>query len=83
MFAACNNAVCIACLAEIKDSLIEICGFVWYSFRIQDLFTLGRFINALEDGLGVRVDMLTYDALRDSVHSVIETIDDEVVLYEG
>ena len=39
------------------------------------------FVNNLEDGLGVHVDVLTYDSLRDSLIS--NAINDEVVLYEG
>ena len=48
---------------------------------IRDLFWFGGFINALEDNLGVRVDVLTYDSLRDSL--IAEAVEDEVVLYEG
>jgi predicted nucleotidyltransferase len=38
------------------------------------------FINNLEDDLGVRVDVLTYDALKES--PIAEIVKDEVVLYE-
>jgi len=38
------------------------------------------FINNLEDDLGVRVDVLTYDSLKDSL--IADSICDEVVLYE-
>ena len=37
------------------------------------------FINSLEDNLGVNIDVLTYDSLKDSLLAV----KDEVVLYEG
>ncbi|MCL2004421.1 MAG: nucleotidyltransferase family protein [Oscillospiraceae bacterium] len=49
--------------------------------NIQDLFMLGGFINALEDTLGANVDVLTYDALKDSL--IADAVKDEVVLYEG
>ena len=49
--------------------------------RILDLFMLGGFINALQDNLGVRVDVLTYDSLRESL--IADSMGDEVVLYEG
>jgi len=39
------------------------------------------FINALEDNLGVHVDVMTYDSLRESL--VADSINDEVVLYNG
>ena len=39
------------------------------------------FINNLEDDLGVHVDVMTYDSLRDSL--IADAIEDEVVLYEG
>jgi predicted nucleotidyltransferase len=35
----------------------------------------------LEDDFGVRVDVITYDALKDSLIS--DAVKDEVVLYEG
>jgi len=49
--------------------------------KIQDLFVFSGFINALEDNFGVRVDVLTYDSLKDSL--IADAIEDEVVLYEG
>ena len=49
--------------------------------KIQDLFMLGGFINALEDSLGLNVDVLTYDALKNSLIS--DVIKDEIVLYEN
>jgi len=49
--------------------------------NILDLFMLGGFINALQDNFGVRVDVLTYDSLRESM--IADSIGDEVVLYEG
>ena len=39
------------------------------------------FINNLEAGLGISVDMLTYDSLKESL--IADVIRDEVVLYEG
>ena len=48
---------------------------------MQDLFMFCGFINALEDDLGVNVDVLTYDSLKDSL--IADAIEDEVVLYEG
>ena len=48
--------------------------------RIQGLEFFG-FINSLEDAFGIRVDVLTYASLRDSM--IAEAISDEVVLYEG
>jgi predicted nucleotidyltransferase len=38
------------------------------------------FINTLEDSLGVHVDVLTYDSLKDSLIS--DAVIDEVILYE-
>ena len=38
------------------------------------------FINNLEDELGVRVDVLTYDSLKESLIS--DAVIDEVILYE-
>jgi len=48
--------------------------------RIKGLEFFG-FINSLEDGLGVHVDVMTYDSLRESL--IASSIGDEVVLYEG
>jgi len=48
--------------------------------RIQGLEFFG-FINNLEDDLGVHVDVMTYDSLRDSL--IAYAIEDEVILYEG
>lgn len=48
--------------------------------EIQDLFLFCGFINSLEDNLGVHVDVLTYDALKDSLIS--DAVKDEVILYE-
>jgi len=48
--------------------------------EIQDLFVFGGFINALEDNLGIRVDVLTYDGLKKSL--IFDAVKDEVVLYE-
>ncbi|MDR2559058.1 MAG: nucleotidyltransferase family protein [Oscillospiraceae bacterium] len=48
--------------------------------EIQDLFALCGFINMLEDNLGVRVDVLTYEALKNSM--IPDAMKDEVVLYE-
>jgi len=48
--------------------------------EIKGLFEFCGFINMLEDNLGTRVDVLTYDSLKDSLIS--DAIDDEVVLYE-
>ena len=47
---------------------------------IQDLFALCGFINNLEDDLGIHVDVITYDSLKDSL--IAHAIKDEVVLYE-
>jgi len=47
--------------------------------KIQGLEFFG-FINSLEDDLGVHVDVMTYDALKDSL--IAYAIEDEVVLYE-
>ena len=38
------------------------------------------FVNNLEDDLGIHVDVLTYDSLKNSL--IADTIKDEVVLYE-
>ena len=48
--------------------------------KIQGLEFFG-FINNLEDDLGVHVDVMTYNSLRESLIS--DSICDEVVLYEG
>jgi len=48
--------------------------------RIKGLEFFG-FINSLEDDLGVHVDVMTYDSLRESF--IASSIGDEVVLYEG
>jgi predicted nucleotidyltransferase len=48
--------------------------------RIQGWEFFG-FVNDLEDDLGVRVDVLTYTSIKDSL--IADSIDDEVVLYEG
>ena len=48
--------------------------------EIQGLEFFG-FINSLEDDLGMHVDVMTYDSLRESLISY--AIEDEVVLYEG
>jgi len=48
--------------------------------KVRDLFTFLGFIHALEDDLGVHVDVLTYDSLQDSL--IADSVDDEVVLYE-
>jgi len=47
---------------------------------IQDLFVFCGFINSLEDSLGMQVDVLTYDSLKDSL--IANVMDEEVVLYE-
>ena len=39
------------------------------------------FVNNLEDDLGVHVDVMTYNSLRESL--IADSIGDEVVLYEG
>ena len=54
--------------------------FVIDKGKIKGLQFFG-FINNLEDDLGVKVDVLTYDTLRDSL--IAYAINDEVVLYEG
>ena len=48
--------------------------------RIRGLEFFG-FINNLEDELGVHVDVMTYDSLRESL--IAYAINDEVILYEG
>ena len=48
--------------------------------KIRGLAFFG-FINNLEDALGVRIDVLTYESLRDSL--IADAISDEVVIYEG
>ena len=48
--------------------------------KVQDLFVFCGFVNALEDDLGAHVDVVTYDALYDSLIS--DAAEDEVVLYE-
>ena len=48
--------------------------------KIQDLFVFCGFINTLEDDLGVSVDVLTYDSLKDSF--IADEVKDEVILYE-
>ena len=53
--------------------------FVIEKGKIQGLDFFG-FINNLEDELGVSVDVVTYQSLR---NSFIETVENEVVLYEG
>ena len=47
--------------------------------KIQGLEFFG-FINDLEDDFGLHVDVLTYDALKDSL--IADAVEDEVVLYE-
>jgi len=47
--------------------------------RIQGWEFFG-FINSLEDNLGTRVDVMTYDSLRDSL--IAGAVKNEVVLYE-
>ena len=49
--------------------------------NVQDLLTFCGFIHALEDDFGVHVDVVTYDALKDSL--IADAVKDEVVLYEG
>ena len=48
--------------------------------RIRGLEFFG-FINDLEDNLGIPIDVLTYDSLKESL--IADAIEDEVVLYEG
>jgi len=48
--------------------------------KVRDLYAFFGFIHALEDDLGVSVDVLTYDSLKDSLIS--DAIEDEVILYE-
>ena len=48
--------------------------------EIKGLFSFCGFVNSLEDDLGVPVDVLTYDALRDSL--IADAVKDEVILYE-
>ena len=48
--------------------------------KVRDLYSFFGFIHALEDDLGVHVDVLTYDSLRESLIS--DALEDEVVLYE-
>ena len=47
---------------------------------IRGLLQFCNFINDLEDALEVSVDILTYEALKDSLIS--DSIHDEVILYE-
>ena len=48
--------------------------------EIKDLFKFCGFINNLEDDLGVHVDVLTYDSLKDSF--IADVVKNEVILYE-
>jgi len=48
--------------------------------RIQGWEFFG-FISALEDDLGVHVDVLTYDSLKESF--IADSVGGEVVLYDG
>ena len=63
---------------EQKDS--SDIDFLIEKGAIQDLFVFCGFVNALEDILGVHVDVMTYDALKDSLIS--DAVKDEVILYE-
>ena len=47
--------------------------------KIEGLEFFG-FINNLEDDFGVHVDVITYDALKDSL--IDDVVEEEVVLYE-
>ncbi len=48
--------------------------------NLKGYFALCGFVNALEEGLGTHVDVLTYNALE---HSLIkDSMKDEVILYE-
>ena len=64
---------------EQKD--VSDIDFIIEKGDIRDLFVFCGFVNALEDNLGLRVDVLTYDALNDSYIS--DAVKDEVILYEG
>lgn len=54
--------------------------FLMEKGNVRDFFSYFGFIHALEDTLGVHVDVLTYDSLQDSLIS--DAVEDEVVLYE-
>jgi len=62
------------------QSLTSDVDFLIEKGKIRGLEFFG-FINDLEDDLGVHVDVLTYDSLKESL--IAEAIEDEVVLYEG
>jgi len=66
--------------ARGEQSLTSDVDFLIDKGRIRGLEFFG-FINDLEDDLGVHVDVLTYDSLKESL--IAEAIEDEVVLYEG
>lgn len=54
--------------------------FIIEKGNIQGLEFFG-FINNLEDVLGVHVDVVTYQSIKDSF--IEEALKDEVILYEG
>ena len=66
--------------ARGEQSLTSDVDFLIEKGKIRGLEFFG-FINDLEDDLGVHVDVLTYDSLKDSLIS--DALEDEVVLYEG
>ena len=46
----------------------------------EEMFAFFGFINTLEDNLGISVDVLTYNSLKDSF--IEDVVEDEVILYE-
>jgi hypothetical protein len=66
--------------ARGEHKLTSDIDFLIEKGRIRGLEFFG-FINDLEDDLGVHVDVLTYDSLKESL--IADAIEDEVVIYEG
>ena len=66
--------------ARGEQKITSDIDFIIEKGNIKGLEFFG-FINNLEDELGVRVDVLTYNSLKDSFF-IEDVIEDEVVLYE-
>ena len=66
--------------ARGEHTLSSDIDFLVEKGNIRGLAFFG-FINNLEEALGVHIDVLTYDSLRDSL--IADAISDEVVIYEG
>ena len=49
--------------------------------EVRDYYVFYGFVHALEDDLGIDIDVVTYDSLKQSL--IGDVADEEVVLYEG